>query len=234
MESNSKNRRRRNTSKKRLINYYIKSFLLVFIMSFIFLLIINYRLKTTLKRYIDIEVERITSHVVNQSIKDINISSSDYMYLNDDSNYSYNFSVLNEYKDRLSKRIQEYFSYIENGDYSKYPSYVQQYDTQKYKNVKKGYLCEISFNSIMNSVLFSNVGPTIPVKITFIGTTNVNIDIKTKEYGINNVIVETYAIIDIVNEISLPITTKKVTVKVKEPITVDIVKGVVPNYYVHS
>lgn len=234
MESNSKNRRRRNTSKKRLINYYIKSFLLVFIMSFIFLLIINYRLKTTLKRYIDIEVERITSHVVNQSIKDINISSSDYIYLNDDSNYSYNFSVLNEYKDRLSKRIQEYFSYIENGDYSKYPSYVQQYDTQKYKNVKKGYLCEISFNSIMNSVLFSNVGPTIPVKITFIGTTNVNIDIKTKEYGINNVIVETYAIIDIVNEISLPITTKKVTVKVKEPITVDIVKGVVPNYYVHS
>ena len=122
MESNSKNRRRRNTSKKRLINYYIKSFLLVFIMSFIFLLIINYRLKTTLKRYIDIEVERITSHVVNQSIKDINISSSDYMYLNDDSNYSYNFSVLNEYKDRLSKRIQEYFSYIEKGDYSKYPS----------------------------------------------------------------------------------------------------------------
>ena len=234
MESNSKNRRRRNTSKKRLINYYIKSFLLVFIMSFIFLLIINYRLKTTLKRYIDIEVERITSHVVNQSIKDINISSSDYMYLNDDSNYSYNFSVLNEYKDRLSKRIQEYFSYIEKGDYSKYSSYVQQYDTQKYKNVKKGYLCEISFNSIMNSVLFSNVGPTIPVKITFIGTTNVNIDIKTKEYGINNVIVETYAIIDIVNEISLPITTKKVTVKVKEPITVDIVKGVVPNYYVHS
>lgn len=234
MESNSKNRRRRNTSKKRLINYYIKSFLLVFIMSFIFLLIINYRLKTTLKRYIDIEVERITSHVVNQSIKDINISSSDYMYLNDDSNYSYNFSVLNEYKDRLSKKIQEYFSYIEKGDYSKYSSYVQQYDTQKYKNVKKGYLCEISFNSIMNSVLFSNVGPTIPVKITFIGTTNVNIDIKTKEYGINNVIVETYAIIDIVNEISLPITTKKVTVKVKEPITVDIVKGVVPNYYVHS
>ena len=234
MESNSKNRRRRNTSKKRLINYYIKSFLLVFIMSFIFLLIINYRLKTTLKRYIDIEVERITSHVVNQSIKDINISSSDYIYLNDDSNYSYNFSVLNEYKDRLSKKIQEYFSYIEKGDYSKYPSYVQQYDTQKYKNVKKGYLCEISFNSIMNSVLFSNVGPTIPVKITFIGTTNVNIDIKTKEYGINNVIVETYAIIDIVNEISLPITTKKVTVKVKEPITVDIVKGVVPNYYVHS
>ena len=57
---------------------------------------------------------------------------------------------------------------------------------------------------------------------------------KTKEYGINNVIVETYAVIDIVNEVSLPITTKKISVKVREPITIDIVKGNIPNYYVHS
>ena len=42
------------------------------------------------------------------------------------------------------------------------------------------------------------------------------------------------AIIEVVNEISLPITTGKIKIKVKEPITMDIVKGVVPNYYVHS
>ena len=72
------------------------------------------------------------------------------------------------------------------------------------------------------------------MKITFIGATDVNIDIKTKEYGINNVIVEMDAIIDVVNEISLPISTKKIKIKVREPITMDIVKGVVPNYYIHS
>ena len=38
-----------------LNNWNRAMFLLVFIMSFIFLLIINYRLKTTLKMYIDIE-----------------------------------------------------------------------------------------------------------------------------------------------------------------------------------
>lgn len=86
----------------------------------------------------------------------------------------------------------------------------------------------------MNSVLFADVGPTIPLKITFVGTTNVNIDVRTKEYGINNVIVETYAVIDIVNEVSLPVTTKKINIKVSEPITVDIVRGNIPNYYVHS
>lgn len=233
MGSNSKNRRRCYISEKGLKIFFIRNLLFVFIISFIFIITINYRLKNTLNNYISIESERITSHVVNQAIRDINISSDDYIYLNDD-NYSYNLAVINEYKDRLSKKIQEYFSYIENGDYSKYPSFVQQYNRNKYQNVRKGYLCEVSFNSIMNSVLFSNVGPTIPIKITFVGTTNVNIDIKTKEYGINNAIIEMDAIIDVVNEISLPITTKKIKVKIKEPITMDIVKGVVPDYYVHS
>ena len=233
MESNNKNWGRCNISKKGLVSFLIKNFLLVLIISTIFLFIINYRLKKTLNNYISIEAERITSYVVNQSIKDVNISSRDYIYL-DNNNYSYNLVVINDYKDRLSKKIQDYFSYIEKGDYSKYPSFVQQYDRNRYNSVKKGYLCEISFNSIMNSALFSNVGPTIPVKITFIGATNVNIDIKTKEYGINNVIVEMDAIIDVVNEISLPISTKKIKIKVREPITMDIVKGVVPNYYIHS
>lgn len=233
MESNSKNRRRCNISEKGLKVFLIKNLLLVFIISFVFLIVINYRLKKTLNNYISIEAERIASHVVNLSIKDINISSHDYIYLNGD-NYSYNLVFINEYRDRLSRKIQDYYSYIENGDYSKYPSFVQQYNRDKYKNVKKGYLCEVSFNSIMNSVLFSNVGPTIPIKITFVGTTNVNVDIKTKEYGINNAIIEMDAIIEVVNEISLPITTGKIKIKVKEPITMDIVKGVVPNYYVHS
>ena len=233
MESNCKNRRRRNISKKRLIGFLIKNILLVIIISFFVIFIVNYRLKKSLKNYIGIEVERVVSHVINQSIRDINISSSDYIYLKGD-NISYDMAVINEYKDKLSNRIQEYFSYIEKGDYTKYPSFTQQYNRDKYKKVRKGYLCEMSFNSIMNSVLFADVGPTIPLKITFVGTTNVNIDVKTKEYGINNVIVETYAVIDIVNEVSLPITTKKISVKVREPITIDIVKGNIPNYYVHS
>ena len=233
MESNCENRRRRNISKKRLIGFLIKNILLVIIISFFVIFIVNYRLKKSLKNYIGIEVERVVSHVINQSIRDINISSSDYIYLKDD-NISYDMAVINEYKDKLSNRIQEYFSYIEKGDYTKYSSFTQQYNRDKYKKVRNGYLCEMSFNSIMNSVLFADVGPTIPLKITFVGTTNVNIDVKTKEYGINNVIVETYAVIDVVNEVSLPITTKTINTKVRKPITIDIVKGNIPNYYVHS
>ena len=81
--------------------------------------------------------------------------------------------------------------------------------------------------------MFSNIGPTIPIKLSFIGNTSVNIDIKTRDYGINNVIIEIYAIVDVSNQISLPISTKKFDYKIKEPIIIDVVKGDVPNYYVH-
>ena len=64
MESNCKNRRRRNISKKRLIGFLIKNILLVIIISFFVIFIVNYRLKKSLKIYIGIEVDMVVSHVL--------------------------------------------------------------------------------------------------------------------------------------------------------------------------
>lgn len=204
---------------------------IVIVFSFILIIIVNIKLKGALDNYINIESERIVSHVINQSIKDINFPSNYYLK-NNDGNISYNFSNINIYKEELTKRIQNYFSLIESGDYSKYPLYTLQYNKSKYNKIRKGYLCEMSFNALFNSVIFANVGPTIPVKLSFVGNVSVNLDVKTKEYGINNAIVEIYADVDIINKISMPIVQKKINVSVKEPIVVDIVKGNIPDYYV--
>ena len=194
---------------------------IVIVFSFILIIIINIKLKKALDNYINIESERVVSHVINQSIKDISFPS-DYYLKTDDGNISYNFSNINSYKDELTKKIQNYFSLIESGDYSQYPLYTVQYNKNKYNKIKKGYLCEMSFNSLFNSVVFANVGPTIPIKLSFIGNISVNLDVKTKEYGINNAIVEIYADVGITNKISMPIVQKKINVSVKE----------IPDYYV--
>lgn len=200
-------------------------------MTLLLISFINLKLKKSLDGYISVESERVVSHVINQSIKDINYSPK--YYLNDNNeNISYDFSSINKYKDLLSNRIQYYFSLIEKGDYRKYPESTLQYNKRKYRSVKKGYMCEMSFNSLFDSVIFANIGPTVPVKLSFVGDVNVNIDIKTKEYGINNVIVEIYGVVDITNKISMPIGKEKILVRVKEPITVDIVRGSIPDYYV--
>ena len=200
-------------------------------MALLLIFFINLRMIVILKRYIIVEVERMTYHIVNQAIKDVNFSLDGYKNLSDDS-YSYNLAVINDYKDKLSKKIQEYLIEIEKGNYSDLLSDSLLYNKNKYKWVRNGYLCEISYNSIFYSSVFSNIGPTIPIKLSFIGNTSVNIDIKTRDYGINNVIIEIYAIVDVSNQISLPISTKKFDYKIKEPIIIDVVKGDVPNYYV--
>ena len=201
-------------------------------MALLLIFFINLRMIVILKKYIIVEVERMTYHIVNQAIKDVNFSLDGYKNLSDDS-YSYNLAVINDYKDKLSKKIQEYLIEIEKGNYSDLLSDSLLYNKNKYKWVRNGYLCEISYNSIFYSSVFSNIGPTIPIKLSFIGNTSVNIDIKTRDYGINNVIIEIYAIVDVSNQISLPISTKKFDYKIKEPIIIDVVKGDVPNYYVH-
>lgn len=232
MESNCKNWRRCNISKKRLVRLLVINLFVVVVSSLVFIWAINYKLKHSLDNYISIESERIASHVINQSIKDLNYSPKYYLS-GDDERLSYDFNSINKYKDTLTKRIQYYFSLIENGNYSRFPLYTLNYNRNKYKNIKKGYLCEMSFNSLFDSVIFANVGPTIPINISFIGEINVNIDIRTKEYGINNVIVEIYAIVDVTNKISMPISKQKTSIRITEPITVDIVKGMIPNYYIH-
>lgn len=178
-----------------------------------------------------IEVRRISSHIVYNSIKKIDsLDLNDYLIFKD-GNGSYNITAINSYKDRLIKTLQKDFISVEKGVYSKDLESSLNYNKNKYNYVKNGYLCEISFNSILNSTLFANVGPTIPVKLSFIGDIDVNIDIKTKEYGINNVVIEVYAIVDIHNQLSMPITTNKYDFRIKEPITLDIVRGEIPNYY---
>ena len=79
--------------------------------------------------------------------------------------------------------------------------------------------------------MFANVGPSIPIKLSYIGDTIVNIDIEEKEYGINNVIVKIFAVVEVTNQVSMPISSKKTILKVKVPISINIINGQIPNYY---
>lgn len=184
-----------------------------------------------MKSYIDIEVERTVSHVVNDSIRKVNGSGFKCNILSGmNKNNNYDFNKINELKNDLSLEIEKIFYGIEKGK-DKNVSEYELYDKKRYKYVHRGYLCEISFNSIIGSTLFSNIGPTIPIKIVFIGGTHVNADIKSEEYGINNVIIKTYISFDVINRASMPIGSRDFRTKIKEPVCVNIINGKIPNYY---
>ena len=92
-------------------------------------------------------------------------------------------------------------------------------------------MCDVSIGSIRGSTLFSNIGPTIPIKLLFSSEINSKIDVEVSEYGINNAIVKIFIVLDIDEQIIMPISSKRKRITIKKPIIIDIVRGDIPNYY---
>ncbi len=89
----------------------------------------------------------------------------------------------------------------------------------------------IPSGTIFNSTFLNNLGPKIPINMEIISLVNPNIETKVTEYGINNSLVEVF--INIVSNVRmiLPLKSEEIEVKVVLPITVKLIQGVVPEYY---
>ncbi|MCI8461284.1 MAG: sporulation protein YunB [Bacilli bacterium] len=202
-------------------------------MSFFFIVYIDKRVNDILDQYVNNEVERLTSNIVNRAVSEV-MASEDYNDLLDvgikDGHVSYNTRNINKITDSISLYVHNKLFNLEAGDVEDL-FVVDRFRSGRFKSIDKGILCDISLGSIRNSSLFANIGPTIPIKLTFIGQVNTELDVKVREYGINNVIVEMDVIVSVCEQASMPLTSKKKDIIVKEPISIEIIKGEIPNYY---
>ena len=146
-------------------------------------------------------------------------------------NISYDTYQINLFQNELRDQIWEELQNIERGDFYSYSLTMQDKLRKKYPYFSNGYLCEVSMNSLRGSSLFGNVGPVIPIKLSFMGFVDSNIDVQIKEYGINNVIVEVDAIVTVSNMISMPISSRIHNVLVKQVLSMEVIPGEVPRYY---
>ena len=171
---------------------------------------------------------------MNRVLRENNVKFNDYLIYDIDSsnnNISYDIDKVNEYTDFVSKKINEELYILEHENISNKFDY-KYYDINKFKYVRSGLLYEFNINSINNGVLFGNIGVSIPMKISFLGSVNSNIEIKSKDYGINNVIIEAYLNIKVKSYTTMPVGSEVHDVSINELIFVDIIKGVVPDYYI--
>lgn len=227
-----KSRRRCNTSKKRL---NVSVFIFIIISSvYLYFIYLNNRIGETLNNYVDVEVERVFTNIVNRVLRENNVKFNDYLiYSTQAENISYDIDKVNEYTDLVSKKINEELFNLEQ-EYIKNKYDYKYYDKNKYKYIRKGLLYEFSFNNLNKNILFGNLGASIPIKISFLGSVNSNIEIVTKDYGINNILVEAYLNINVKSYSTMPLGSKIHDVSINELIFVDIINGKVPNYIISS
>lgn len=228
-----KNRGRCNTSKEKLKIYIF--IIIVLISVSVYFTYLNKKVKETLINYVDVEVERVFTNIINRVLRENNVKFNDYLIYNkeDKNNISYDIDKVNEYTDYVSEKINEELYTLEN-EYIDNKYDYKYYDKNKYKYIRKGLLYEFSFNSINNNILFGNLGASIPIKISFLGSVNSNIEIVSKDYGINNIIIEAYLNISVKSYTTMPVGSNIKDVSTKELVFVDIINGNVPNYIISS
>lgn len=131
----------------------------------------------------------------------------------------------------LTNKVTINLKMIESGNVAKLDIDTDYYNVN---NLQKGIIYQIPIGAITNSSFLSNLGPKIPVKMKLIGDITSNISTNIKEYGINNAILEVGVKVNVSSMINLPFASKKITVSSTIPISLKILQGNIPNYYLNG
>ncbi len=207
------------------------------VFSFFMLELIGRKLNPILARYVNIEANRFANNIVNSTVNEIIIENyeKDLFVITKDSSgeiemLDYNTQKVNELLLKITNNIQSKLTKLEEGKVEDL-AISNNFKLKNIKSIKDGVLCEVPIGALRGNSLFSNVGPNIPIKLSFIGQVQSNLETTITSYGINNIVIETNVVVEVEEQITMPTTSKKSIIKITAPLTIKIIKGVVPNYY---
>ncbi len=213
--------------------------LLVFNIVFSFFLVqaMGKSLNPILARYVNIEAKRFASNIINSTINKIIVKNNDFdlFVISQNSNgqiemLDYNTQKVNKLLFEITDSIQKKLTDLEEGKIAE----LEISNNFKLKNltkIKDGVLCEVPIGALKGNTLFANIGPDIPIKLSFVGQVQSNLETKINSYGINNVVIETNVVVQVEEQITTPITSKSSLITIRAPLTIKLIKGVVPDCY---
>ena len=100
--------------------------------------------------------------------------------------------------------------------------------------LEKGVIVEVPFGIITGSNMLYNIGPKIPVKLSFVGDVVTGFSTEVIEYGINNALIKLMIDIKVDTKIILPVTSKELTIDCSIPIAMKVIQGKIPDYYMNG
>lgn len=89
----------------------------------------------------------------------------------------------------------------------------------------------IPISLVSNGALLSNIGPKIPIKLTFYEQAFGNVDVELIEYGINNALLKVYLTITIEQKLLIPFKENKINKEYNLLLGAKVINGSVPSIY---
>lgn len=203
----------------------------------ILLQIFGKKTNSIVSRYSNIEAKRFGIYVINYSLdkKFINTLDDD-IFITSDLDGSklkvldFKSKKVNVILESTTKKLQDTLIDLENGKLSGF-DLAYTFKGMRYKNIKNGVVCELPTGVLFSNSLFANTGPVIPIKLNFIGDVLVNLNTHVDTYGINNIYIEVNIHIELTEQITMPMQSKRITIKTDIPLAMKIVEGNIPEYY---
>lgn len=216
---------------KKISTYISISIFIVIISIIISLVIINYfskKANAILLPMAEEQTRKVVTMIINNSCNNVIIKDNLYTITK---NSNDEIQMINYNSFEITKLINTITSNIENSIKE-----IELGNMDYYKNISKdgGVIAEIPFGVVFGSSLLNNVGPKIKLRLKILGDIVSNIETEVKPYGINNAYVELRITLTVNAKILLPFVSKKVTVSNVIPLSMNIVKGSIPQAYISS
>ncbi len=210
--------------KRRKKNKLIKSILLVIIMT---LFILNYIGFKITPRVIEIVKANISKSVYNYvfyvfseevlvnedllNIVDLKTNDKDEVVSID-----YNFNVAYKY---LNEGLTKLYEELNN--FNPKINYYESHNGVFF----------IPVGLINNNILLENLGFRIPCKVNFVNDIEINFKTKVTDYGLNNVLVELYLVVNVENDLLSPQGHETFKEDYEIVIASKVIMGRIPDYY---
>ena len=202
--------------------------------------VVNSKVSPGIASYSEIEAKRFGTYMINYSldknfVKELDNNIFEIVKNSDGEVQLIDFRAkeANLLLENVTKRVQNNLIKLENGNI-KDIDLADTFYGLRFKKINKGVVCEIPTGMLLSDTLLANNGPVIPIKLNFIGQVMTHFKTEVKSYGINSVYLTSSIQIEVRERITMPSRTKEVVVKTEVPLSIKVVQGSIPDYYLNS
>lgn len=206
---------------------------------FLMLRFINKRFTPILLETAELEIGKFSTIVINKAIAQVledkintdNIFDTVVSENGEIQTIDFNPIVVNQVLNVATTVVQNNLKLLEEGNLDTIGIYDMDLPENRIADIKKGIITKVPMGTLTKNSVLSNLGPSIPIRLHYIGDVTSNITTKITQYGINNALVEVGVKLQMTAQIILPFTTDKMTLECDIPLAIKMIQGKVPNYY---
>jgi sporulation protein YunB len=202
-------------------------------------LLVNKGIEPTLMRYAESETRNIASLVINRAItkRTTNVGENNEVVKiipsSDGSKHHWqlNTDLINRVLAETTAQIQKNLKEAKQGKVAQLEQLTDVEIETEDSSDEDSIIWYVPLGQATNIALLGNLGPKIPVKFQAIGEVEPDVQIETKEMGINNTWVNVVVEIEVSVQIITPFATDITKLKQKIPVGSAMVEGDVPQFY---